>query len=59
MTTTPKETQYTIYFYPASISGVSWQDHAPDQPSLAPEKRLAGIPVFSNYFSVLNRLFCV
>jgi len=52
-------TIYIFYFYSTSILGVSWQDHDPYQPVLPPEKRPAGIPVFSNYFSVLNRLFCV
>ena len=40
-----------------SISGVSRQDHAPDQSILPSKKHCPGTPPFSNYFSILTGYF--
>jgi hypothetical protein len=50
-------TIYIPYFYSTLLSGVSWQDHAPDQSILPSKKHCPGTPPFSNYFSILTGYF--
>ena len=48
---------YIIHLYSTSISGVSWQDHAPDQSILPLKKRPAGTPLLGNFISHKNGCF--
>ena len=50
-------TIYISYFYSTSISGVSWQDHAPDQSILPLKKPPTGTPLLGNFISHKNGCF--